>query len=144
MGDSNMQTSAERLIEMGLEDPNFDGQLNEIVGGDLAEVTIDEDAQRQSEIDRAAERKRKRELAKERERREKEIEIERKLGEQAYAYVPPKYDLSPETIEAIQQDVRLRGMKLRRDLNVSLKDDKQKWQALRIPCCLHAANMTLD
>ena len=41
-----MQTSAERLDEMGLEDPNFDGRLNEIVGADLAEVTIDEDAQR--------------------------------------------------------------------------------------------------
>ncbi len=35
-------------------------------------------------------------------------------------------------------------MQLRRDLNVSLKDDKQKWQALRSACCLHAANMTLD
>jgi hypothetical protein len=35
-------------------------------------------------------------------------------------------------------------MKLRRDLNVSLKEDKQKWQAIRSPCCLHAANMTLD
>jgi hypothetical protein len=71
---------------MGLDDPNFDGKLNEIVSGDLAEVTIDEDAQRQSEIERAAERKRKRELAKERERREKEVAIERKLEEQAYAY----------------------------------------------------------
>ncbi len=115
-----MQTSEESLVEMGLEDPNFDGKLSEIVGGDLAEVTIDEDAQRQSEIHCAAEKKRQRTLAKEareRVRREKEIEIERKLEEQAYAYVPPKYDLSPETIEAIQQDVRLRGMKLRRDLN---------------------------
>ena len=121
-----MQTSAERLDEMGLEDPNFDGRLNEIVGADLAEVTIDEDAQRRSEVDRAAERKRTRVLAQERERREKEIEIEHNLEEQAYAYVPPKYDLSPETIEAIQQDVRIRGMKLRRDLNVSLKEDKQK------------------
>ena len=63
-----MQTSAERLDEMGLEDPNFDGKLSEIVGGDLAEVTIDEDAQRQNEIDRAAERKRKRALAQEHER----------------------------------------------------------------------------
>ncbi len=41
MGDSsNMQTSAERLVGMGLEDPNFDGKLSEIVGGDLAEVTM--------------------------------------------------------------------------------------------------------
>ncbi len=63
MGDTNMQTSAESLVEMGLEDPNFDGKLNDIVGADLAEVTIDEDAQRQSELDRAAERKRKRALA---------------------------------------------------------------------------------
>jgi hypothetical protein len=78
------------------------------------------------------------------ERRDKEIAAERELEEKAYAYVPPKYDLSPGTIEALQQDVRLRGMKLRRDLNVSLKEDKQKWQALRSPCCLHAANMTLD
>jgi hypothetical protein len=90
MGDSNMQTSAENLEETVLDDPDFDGRLSEIVSSEFAEVTIDEDAQRQSEIDRAAERKRKRELAKERERREKEIEIERKLEEQAYAYVPPK------------------------------------------------------
>ncbi len=107
MGDTNMQTSTENLEDTVLEDPNFDGRLNEIVGNELSEVTIDEDAQRQSEIDRAAERKRKRalaqeherrekEIAQERERREKEIEIERKLEEQAYAYVPPKYDLSHE------------------------------------------------
>ncbi len=133
-----MQTSAESLNEMGLEDPN------EIVGSELAEVTIDEDAQRQSEIERAAERKRKRELAKERERREKEIAEDCEQEERAYASLPPKYDLSPGTIEQLQQDVRLRGMKLRRNLNVSLKDDKQKWQALRRPCCLQAANMTLD
>jgi hypothetical protein len=132
MGDSDMQTtSAELLIEMGLEDPNFDGKLNEIVGGELAEVSIDENAQRQSDAERAAERKHKRELAKEGVRRDKEIADDCEQEERAYAYVPPKYDLSPGTIEQLQQDVRLRGMKLRRDLNVSLKDDKQKWQALR-------------
>jgi hypothetical protein len=124
MGDSNMQNSAERLIEMGLEDPNFDGKLSEIVGSEFAEVTIDEDAQRQSELERAAERKHKRELAKERVRRDKEIADDREQEERAYAHVPPKYDLSPGTIEQLQQDVRLRGMKLRRNLNVSLKDDK--------------------
>ena len=35
-------------------------------------------------------------------------------------------------------------MKLRRYLNVSLKEDKHKLQALRSACSLHAANMTLD
>ncbi len=57
---------------MGLEDPNCDGDLNEdhrqnpkVVDIESTEVSIDEDAQRQNEKERAAERKRKRELAKE-------------------------------------------------------------------------------
>ena len=71
-----MQTSAEHLDEMGLEDPNFDGKLNEKVGADLAEVTIDEDAQRRNEIDLNVERLRKRALERERVRKQKEAEIE--------------------------------------------------------------------
>ncbi len=154
-----MQNSEELHKEMGLKNPNFDGEFNddatqrqETIEVDLADIDLGEDAQLQREKDRAeqkrandvAERKHKRDLAKERERANKEIAIEREREEKAFAYTPPVYDLSPGTIEALQQDVRIRGMKLRRDLNVSLKEDKQKWQALRSACCLHSANMTLD
>jgi hypothetical protein len=93
---------------MGLDDPNFDGNLNEVIGIELADINLDEDTQRQNEKDCAeqkrandlAERKRKRELAKERERANKELAAEREREEKAYAYVPPKYDLSPSKMSA--------------------------------------------
>jgi hypothetical protein len=47
-------------------------------------------------------------------------------------YVRPVYDRSPGTVEELQQKLRIRGMKLRRDLNVSLREDKEKWEVLTI------------
>ena len=110
-----LETSGDSTKEVELEDPNFDGQFpydatthQEVIEVELADINLDEDTQRQNEIDRAeqkpandlAERKRKRELAKERERANKELAAEREREEKAYAYVPPKYDLSPSKMSA--------------------------------------------
>ncbi len=96
MGDSNMQTSEELLREMGLEDPNFDSNLNEddrqnpeVVVVESSDINLDKNAQCQNEKDRAeekrandlAERKRKHELANECERASRELAAERERKE---------------------------------------------------------------
>jgi hypothetical protein len=74
MGDANMQAYQESLKEMGLEDPNFDGKLNdddaaqhqEVIEVELADINFDEDTQRQRERMRS-----RRAQARERSRRKK-------------------------------------------------------------------------
>jgi hypothetical protein len=156
---------------MGLENPNFDGQFEydatshqEAIDVDLAETDLDEEKRKddchkdvknglhdlEPQLKRKhdlAEENRKKELAETKRKRalaKDAIAEDRERQDNAFDYVHPVYDTSPGTIEDIQAKLCIRSMKLRRDLNVSLKEGRDNWETLRRPTSMHSANMTLD